>query len=170
MMPVMDGVEAFRDMRENTDHLNTETPVVIMTANVIVGAKEEYMQTEASGDGTDGAQRASEGGFDGVPELDLQTGLSYCMNDMDFYREMVEEYLANDKRSTMEETFAAEDWGNYQIAVHTLKSTSLTIGAVALSKQAAEMEKAAKSRDTDYIREHHAELILKYTELCDRLS
>lgn len=187
MMPVMDGVEAFRDMRENTDHLNTETPVVIMTANAIVGAKEEYIQAGFADYISkpirekelyevlakylpQEKQQASEGGFDGIPELDLQTGLSYCMNDMDFYREMVEEYLANDKRSIMEETFAAEDWGNYQIAVHTLKSTSLTIGAVALSKQAAEMEKAAKSRDTDYIREHHAELILKYTKLCDRLS
>lgn len=227
MMPVMDGVEAFRKMMENKDHPNTETPVVIMTANAIVGAKEEYIQTgfadyiskpirekelyevlakylpqekqqaapdknsgggqqaapdenlgdgqqaavdkNSDGDGTAGAQEVSEGGFEEVPELDLQTGLSYCMNDMDFYHEMVEEYLANDKRDTMEETFASEDWENYQIAVHTLKSTSLMIGAVALSKQAAEMEKAAKTRNTDYIREHHANLILKYAELCDRL-
>ena len=35
------------------------------------------------------------------------------MNDMDFYKEMIEEYLKNDKRPAMEEFFTQEDWGNY---------------------------------------------------------
>ena len=99
----------------------------------------------------------------------MATGLGYCMNDMEFYREMIEEYLGIDRRTVMEESLASEDWEGYQIAVHTLKSTSLTIGAVELSKQAAEMEQAAKGRDTDYIREHHRNLVDRYASLCDRL-
>lgn len=216
MMPVMDGVEAFRKMKEDRDQPNTATPVVIMTANAIVGAREEYMQEgfadyiskpirekelnevlakylpqekqvsrtpgdtqgtasgggerEMSGESADSAvQQTPECGFGGIPGLDPATGLSYCMNDEDFYREMIEEYLGIDRRGTMEESLASEDWGSYQIAVHTLKSTSLTIGAVELSKLAAEMEKAVKDRDTDYVREHHGELIERYGSLCDRL-
>lgn len=217
MMPVMDGVEAFRKMKEERNHPNTATPVVIMTANAIVGAKEEYIREgfvdyiskpirerelnevlarhlpqekqrsrisdkpqetghgggarEISGDGPDnGAQQQTlECGFDGIPGMDMATGLGYCMNDMEFYREMIEEYLGIDRRTVMEESLASEDWEGYQIAVHTLKSTSLTIGAVELSKQAAEMEQAAKGRDTDYIREHHRNLVDRYASLCDRL-
>ena len=41
--------------------------------------------------------------------------------------------------------------------------------SVELSKQAAEMEQAAKGRDTDYIREHHRNLVDRYASLCDRL-
>lgn len=41
MMPEMSGEEAFEHIR--ADSLNTETPVVVLTANAIAGAKEEYL-------------------------------------------------------------------------------------------------------------------------------
>jgi len=43
MMPVMDGVEALHRIREDQSHPNTQTPVIVMTANAIIGAKETYM-------------------------------------------------------------------------------------------------------------------------------
>lgn len=43
MMPDMDGVETFRCMKAMGDYLNADTPVVILTANAINGAKEEYL-------------------------------------------------------------------------------------------------------------------------------
>ena len=43
MMPVMDGIETFKEIR-NHDELNKDTPVVIMTANAIVGVKEQYLE------------------------------------------------------------------------------------------------------------------------------
>ncbi len=42
MMPEMDGVEAFGRIRSQKDGLNTETTVIVLTANAIKGAKEEY--------------------------------------------------------------------------------------------------------------------------------
>ncbi len=44
MMPGMDGVEAFKIMRELEDYPCKHTPVVILTANAIVGAKEQYLK------------------------------------------------------------------------------------------------------------------------------
>ena len=44
MMPEMDGVEAFRIMKEMEDYPSKNTPVVILTANAIVGAKEKYLK------------------------------------------------------------------------------------------------------------------------------
>lgn len=44
MMPEMDGVETLDKMKEDTSHMNADTPVIVLTANAIVGAKEEYIQ------------------------------------------------------------------------------------------------------------------------------
>lgn len=44
MMPEMDGIEAFRIMKDMNDYPSQNTPVVILTANAIVGAKEKYLK------------------------------------------------------------------------------------------------------------------------------
>ena len=44
MMPEMDGIETIRRHRENTDSINKDTPIIVLTANAIVGAREEYMR------------------------------------------------------------------------------------------------------------------------------
>ena len=97
--------------------------------------------------------------------IDIRTGLLYCMNDEDFYVEMLGEYLESDLMLELEQVFSDEDWGNYRTLVHALKSTSLTIGAVHLSGQAKELETAAKNGDADYIRSHHKAVLEEYSEL-----
>lgn len=42
-MPGMDGVEAFREMKKLSDYPCKDTPVIILTANAVRGAKEQYM-------------------------------------------------------------------------------------------------------------------------------
>lgn len=44
MMPELDGVETLHRMKQMTDRKNTDTPVIMLTANAIVGAKEEYIR------------------------------------------------------------------------------------------------------------------------------
>ena len=44
MMPEPDGIETFRIMKEMKDFPSKNAPVVILTANAIVGAKEKYLQ------------------------------------------------------------------------------------------------------------------------------
>jgi len=41
MMPNMDGVETFHILKKN--HLCDDTPIIMLTANAVVGAKEEYL-------------------------------------------------------------------------------------------------------------------------------
>lgn len=43
MMPGMDGVETLHALRSLPSDLNRDTPVIMLTANAIVGAKEEYL-------------------------------------------------------------------------------------------------------------------------------
>lgn len=44
MMPIMDGVETLHHMRELGDYLNADTPVVVLTANAVMGARKEYLK------------------------------------------------------------------------------------------------------------------------------
>ncbi|MBP3592968.1 MAG: response regulator [Lachnospiraceae bacterium] len=43
MMPEMDGIETLHAMKEMEDYPSKDAPVVILTANAIVGAKEKYL-------------------------------------------------------------------------------------------------------------------------------
>lgn len=45
MMPEMDGVETFRQIKKDDENLNRETPFIMLTANAIVGAREKYLET-----------------------------------------------------------------------------------------------------------------------------
>ena len=42
-MPGMDGIETLQAMKEMTDNLNKDTPVISLTANAISGAREQYI-------------------------------------------------------------------------------------------------------------------------------
>lgn len=64
----------------------------------------------------------------------------------------------------LEQHFKAEDWKNYTIEAHALKSSSKQIGAMELSELAAQMEQAGNLMDIEYIREHHRELLERYRE------
>lgn len=44
LMPVMDGIETFEKIRELGDECaNSDTPVIVLTANAVAGVKEEYL-------------------------------------------------------------------------------------------------------------------------------
>ncbi len=42
MMPQMDGIETFRNIKKQ--HLAPHTPIIMLTANAIIGSKEQYLQ------------------------------------------------------------------------------------------------------------------------------
>lgn len=44
MMPGMDGIETFHAMKTLAGNQCVDTPVIILTANAVIGAKEKYMQ------------------------------------------------------------------------------------------------------------------------------
>ncbi len=43
MMPEMDGIETLHEMRKLTDYPCKDTPIVVLTANAVAGAKEKYL-------------------------------------------------------------------------------------------------------------------------------
>ena len=103
--------------------------------------------------------------------VNVELGLGYCGGEENFYREMLRIFCAQseEKRAELVSLYEEENWPDYTVKVHALKSTSLTIGAETLSAQAKELELAGKRGDTDFIRERHAALMDAYDALCAQL-
>ena len=73
--------------------------------------------------------------------LNTAVGMKYCMNDIDFYVQMLGEFVQGSDE------------------IHSLKSSSETIGAQKLSDSAKALEDAAKEGSTDFISAHNEGLI-----------
>ncbi|WP_243152372.1 hybrid sensor histidine kinase/response regulator [Pseudoflavonifractor sp. 524-17] len=104
--------------------------------------------------------------------INVDVGLDYCAGDEGFYREMLRLFSAQgeEKRTEIAALYESANWTDYAIKVHALKSTSLTIGAEALSAQAKELELAGKRSDVDFIRAHHHALLSAHEELCAQIT
>lgn len=195
MMPDLDGIETLKLIREMTESKKKNTPVIMLTANAILGAKEEYLQK-----GFDDylskpiqkdrllklvrqylpneliltqeklkEQHEDTPIIDRIDFLNTELGLSFYGGDADFYLEIVEAVLEADYSKKIQAFYEAEDWHNYQILVHSLKSSSKSIGAEALSAKALSLENAAKVRDIDFIRDNHEDLMQTYLNLLDNI-
>lgn len=102
--------------------------------------------------------------------LDTEVGMTYCCESEDFYQEMLMSFLNNSRYGELESYYREEDWENYRIAVHALKSTSLSIGATAVSEEAKAMEMAAKENDIPYLTKHHEKLMYGYSGLLSKID
>ncbi len=102
--------------------------------------------------------------------LDTVTGMAYCCNSEEFYREMLQTFFKNEKLEDIEAFYELKDWENYRILVHALKSTSLSIGAGTLSEKAKQLELAAKEENHYYIEKHHSDAMKEYRHLLEKIE
>ena len=69
------------------------------------------------------------------------------------------------KTAELEDYFADEDWVDYTIKVHALKSSARLIGAEAIAEEAQLLETAGKEGNTAYILQKHPDLMTAYGQL-----
>ena len=107
-----------------------------------------------------------------VVQINTKSALAYCKNDMNFYQELLHKFVvdADKKKSEIDHYLKREDYDNYRIVIHALKSTAKMIGADALSELAQELEAAVQNKDIGYVREYHEEMLLEYSRVVDRIS
>ncbi|MGN0153309.1 MAG: ATP-binding protein [Lachnospiraceae bacterium] len=102
--------------------------------------------------------------------IHARSAIQYCCGDKEFYKDLLIKFAKDtDKKSEqIDAFFQQEDFENYCIQVHALKSAAKMVGADFLSEHARQAEEASKNYDVDYIREHHGELLAEYhqTEQC----
>ena len=212
MMPDMDGIETLRFLKE--DSLVGETKVIALTANAVVGAREQYLEAgfddylskpidipdlekmlkkHLPGDiveiVSDEAEEVvevkeeakevtpailpeepkSEGRIGELRNLGLlvEEGITYCGGDEDFYLEIIDDYVkaSEEKITALDDFLKAENYKEYKILVHSVKSASKTIGAMDLFEKAKALELASGEENKDYVKEHHEEVMKEYRQL-----
>jgi len=99
--------------------------------------------------------------------INRRRGLQYCGGNEEDYKEILQVYLDTGLQKIREirEKYKEEDWKNYAILVHALKSTSIGIGATELGEMAKELEVASKEGNISYVQAHHREVMHEYEEV-----
>ena len=104
------------------------------------------------------------------PEINVDAAMSYCMNSKDFFVEMLQDFYADDKTETLNKLCAEEDFTNYKIQAHALKSTSQLIGALKFSDTAKAQEFAAKDEQFEELKNNHAAFVNYYKEVREQIG
>lgn len=107
--------------------------------------------------------------LDKLTFLDTKAGLEFAAGDENFYRQILDTYIQDDKCEAMQSLYEKKDWPNYRIIAHSIKGTALTIGAPEVSTAAKDLETAVKENRIDYVDAHHLEVLNQYKELLEKL-
>ncbi|MBP5465447.1 MAG: response regulator [Treponema sp.] len=197
LMPGMDGLAMLSRLRQDASSVNRDTPCVILTANAISGAREQYLAAgfsdylskpvdpavleslicrllpeelvlhegdagfvdqsvpsvaegneavlSAAGSSAAGSQGTGDGLFRDLFGLDIAEALRNC-GGKDFFLTILLTFCESipETADALEASAGAEDWVNYTILVHSLKSSARLVGAVKLSEAARELEQFGK--------------------------
>ncbi len=202
MMPGMDGIETLHKLRE--DKLCEGVPVIMLTANAIVGDRERYIsegfddflskpidpekldkmvlyylnkgcrkiitemvKTAAPQKSTDEIIKLL---AEKIPEIDTVKGLEACINDKEFYDELLTDYVKLNIKSELDEMMKSGDSKSYCIKIHSFKSSSYSIGATKIGDLAYEMEKLSKECLNDEIKKMQDELFSQYDIICSKIN
>ena len=204
MMPNMSGEETLQCIRKSSA-FNRETPIVVLTANAIVGARDEYLAVgfndyiskPVNGEQLENiiqkylpeekqiivteSTSSKESKYDVEPALihkirkiqainvsdgikaagGKDTYVSVCSN---FYE------TASARIQMISDYFNNEDYDNYTIQAHALKSSARLIGALELSELALEMELAGKEKNAEQIKEKTKLLLDQYKSIQSELE
>lgn len=197
LMPGLDGVETLKRMQE-MDHVNVDTPVIVLTANVTPDSEKEYracgfteyvpkpvkgkvleevvyrylkdVEKNGSEEEQKSPETASEALLSKLAFLDTAMGLSCCGNDVVLYKEIVSEYVNDDRSEKLDELYKAQNWNEYKVQIHAVKSSALSIGAMDLSDKAKKIEACINELDLETVLNSHEGLLSDYKEIMTKVS
>lgn len=92
--------------------------------------------------------------------IDKELGTDNCGNEETFWQVLQIFYESIDENiDQICGLYDSEDWKNYTVQVHSLKSTAMLCGAKELAEEARALEMAGKSDDIAYIRENNSKVM-----------
>lgn len=105
-------------------------------------------------------------------EIDRSVGLSYCAESEEVYNEVLSMFCeqCTEYLPLFEQYVMDENWSQYAVIAHGLKSNALTIGAVNFSKLSLKHEMAGKNNDALYIKSEYKNYIENINKLVDKVN
>ena len=193
-MPVLNGYEATALIRK----IDTSIPIVAMTADAIVGVKEQctsvgidhyiskpfepeqfvitlcnilkYLKRE--GDGVKEEVGKDEILKSSDPILDEKDGIKRIGSNKELYLMVLKEYYAENK-DVLDKLNLSVNERNYEDAVqivHKIKGSSGNIGAKRLFTVASELQKILVTKDEAEIHRLYEQFCIAYSELFDEIT
>jgi len=179
MMPGMDGFEAVAEIRSLDKFANLT--IVALTANALVGAREQFLESgfndflskpiETSKLNNvllkwipKEKQKSSIIIDDVGEEIDIlirgvnvEVGIAHSGGKLSNYLDtlMVFRKDCKVKLGQIEGFLKDEDWQNFIIYIHGLKSACANVGAIRLSQKADELEQAGNANNQGFITTHY---------------
>ncbi len=178
MMPIMDGMEAMRVIRQ--EKLCESTPVIMLTANTIKGEREKFLNAGFAEYVTKpftvqsikdvvlkylpvDEEKLNQASWEPewrmlqkeLPFLRLSSAKEYFLSDADFYVAALNDYATTKIVQKLEEYVERSDYYNYRAALCSVKDSSKLIGADRISARAAEIEKLYMKGNIEELRVKH---------------
>ncbi|MBP5598746.1 MAG: Hpt domain-containing protein [Lachnospiraceae bacterium] len=98
--------------------------------------------------------------------IDIDYGLECCAGMLDLYMHAAEDYVGCDnKLEKLTESFEKEDWANYIVDIHAVKSSSMLLGMTALGEEAKQLELAIKEENYNYVKDNHLKVLKEYERI-----
>ena len=98
--------------------------------------------------------------------IDTNAGLSY-LGDASLYNEILLEFKNGfiEQMNNIKKVYESQDYANYTVLVHALKSNCKTLGITKLAALAYDHEMKSKENDLNYIHTHINELFTVANEI-----
>ena len=109
--------------------------------------------------------------YEKIPSLDTKAAINNSGSEEAFLSVLkiyYDSYTA--KSDELNGFYNAEDWENYTVKIHALKSSSRLVGALVLGDESEKLEMAGKENNIDYIRTNHAKAMEMYEDIINSLS
>lgn len=200
MMPILDGTDTLRILRlnGNTDPYYKELPIIVFTADAINGSHERFIKTGFNDymskpvnmksfdtilrhwlspeliierNTLEEEARPKETADFEIDGVVTDIGIENCGTLAD-YKRVLAIFLKHGyaKEEKIRSLLRQEEYEDYTIEVHSLKSSAANIGALEVSRLARELELAGKNHDKDYIGNHTEELLGFFRSLLDNVD
>ena len=199
MMPEMDGIEATKIIRSlGGSHANL--PIVALTANAIVGAREMFLQNgfddflskpievnklnnilakwipaekQMKAEPAQVVDAESDEKVEIFIEgVDVARGITLSGGSAEDYLDTLAVFHKNgvEKMSELAQCLETDNISLYTTYVHALKSACANIGAKILSDEASSLESAGINQDNDFIKIHNNDFVNNLKNLLENIN
>ena len=105
-----------------------------------------------------------------IPGLDVASALELIGSE-ELYMKVAKDYFKKIDESSLQisDAYGREDWKDYTIKVHALKSSSRQIGATELANLAEQLEKAGNERNLQFIEDNTGKVLELYDSVKEML-
>ena len=99
--------------------------------------------------------------------IDSETGMRFMGNDAEQYAEVLRMFVqeSEEKKEKLERFLNEENWKDYGILIHAVKSNLKSLGGNELAEKAYALEKAAKTGDSVYMKANHVLFLRDWQKL-----